>query len=65
MVRNRKRKTQIGLHDANDMKEAIDLVEKGLPLRTAAERMSVNYGTLYRYVKKKDRVWPRKLPICD
>lgn len=53
MVRNRKRKMEIGLHDANDMKEAIELVENGIPLRKAAKRKNVNYGTLYRYVKKK------------
>lgn len=53
MVRNRKRKTEIGLHDANNMKKAIELVEKAMPLRKAAERRNVNYSTLHRYVKKQ------------
>lgn len=52
MVRNWKRKAEIGLYDANDMKEAIELVEKEISLRKAAERNNANYVALYRYVKK-------------
>lgn len=50
MVLNRKRKTEIGPYDVNDIIEAIVLVEKGVPLRKAAENENVHYGTLYRYV---------------
>ncbi|XP_028159510.1 uncharacterized protein LOC114352198, partial [Ostrinia furnacalis] len=53
MVRNRKRKTDIGLHNEADMKEAVALVEGGKTLREAANLKNVNFSTLYRYCKKK------------
>lgn len=65
MVQNRQRKTDIGLQDANDMREAIEFVEKGIPLSKAAERKNMNYATLYRYVKKESPVQPRRVKIYD
>lgn len=53
MVRNRKRKTSMGLHDERAMKEAIELVENGMSYRKAAEMKNIKLVTLHRYVKKK------------
>lgn len=55
MVRNRKRKTEIGLHlhSENNMRAAIQSVEEGMSLRKAGEIKNVNYSTLCRYVKKR------------
>ncbi|KAJ8706846.1 hypothetical protein PYW07_012924 [Mythimna separata] len=55
MVRNRKRKTDYGLHSEKDMAEAILMVESGVSLRKAANEKHVNFMTLQRYVQKKKK----------
>lgn len=55
MVRNRKMKTDYGLHSEKDMAEAIQMVESGVSLRKAANEKHVNFMTLQRYVQKKNK----------
>lgn len=55
MVRNRKRKTDYGLHSEENMAEAIQMVESGISLRKAANEKHVNFMTLQRYVQKKKK----------
>ncbi|GBP43106.1 hypothetical protein EVAR_96368_1 [Eumeta japonica] len=52
MARNRKRKTDYGLHSEKDMAEAILMLESGVSLRKAANEKHVNSMTLQRYVQK-------------
>ncbi|RVE52221.1 hypothetical protein evm_003140 [Chilo suppressalis] len=52
MVRNRKRKTSIGMHTEETIKEGIDLIYEGKKIREAAKIIEVPYTTLYRYYMK-------------
>lgn len=52
MVRNRTRKTTIGLHSADLMKKGIDLILDGQKIRNVAKSLKIPYTTLYRYYKK-------------
>nr|CAH7753297.1 unnamed protein product [Callosobruchus chinensis] len=53
MVRNRERKTDRGLHSEASMREAVELVEGGMSLRTAAVLKNFKCTTLHRYVQKR------------
>nr|CAH7758966.1 unnamed protein product [Callosobruchus chinensis] len=53
MVRNRKRRTDRGTHSEASMREAVELVEGGMSLRTAAVLKNVKCTTLHRYVQKR------------
>nr|CAD7434273.1 unnamed protein product [Timema monikensis] len=64
MVRHRKRKTNMGLFSENDMRAAVDLVSKGMSLRQAAAAKNVNYGTLFRYVKKAKTNEGSEIRMC-
>lgn len=55
MVRNRKRKTSIGLHSADLMKKGIDLILDGKKIRQVAKSLNIPYTTLYRYYKKSTK----------
>ncbi|KAJ2952962.1 hypothetical protein O0L34_g7337 [Tuta absoluta] len=48
MVRNRKRKTDIGMHTEEKIKEGIDLIYEGQKIREVARIIDVPYTTLYR-----------------
>ena len=56
MVRNRQRKFTIGMFTKKSMKEAmIMVINGGVFIRRAAERMGVAKSTLHEYVKKIKR----------
>ena len=55
MVRNRQRKSIIGMFTEESMKEAVVMVNGGVSIRGAAERMGVAKSTLHDYVKKIKR----------
>lgn len=52
MVRNRQRKTTIGLHEADKIKEAIEQIKQGKKIGQVAKLMNIPYTTLYRYHSK-------------
>ncbi|KAF2898819.1 hypothetical protein ILUMI_07356 [Ignelater luminosus] len=52
-VRNRKRKSEIGLTDKATMMQAVqNILDGGLPVKQAAIRLKIPRTTLSRYVKK-------------
>ena len=56
MVRNRQRKSTIGMFTKKSMKKAVVMViNGGVSIRSAAERMGVPKSTLHEYVKKIKR----------
>ena len=56
MIRNRQRKSTIGMFTEESMKEAVVMViNGGISIRRAAERMGVAKSTLHEYVKKIKR----------
>ena len=56
MVRNRKRKSIIGMFTEESMKEAmVIIINDGVSIRGAAERMGVAKSTLHEYIKKIKR----------
>ena len=56
MIRNRQRKSTIGMFTEESMKEAVVMViNGGVFTRGAAERMGVAKSTLHEYVKKIKR----------
>ena len=53
MVRNRQRKSIIGMLTKESIEEAVVMIiNGGVCIRGAAERMGVAKSTLYEYVKK-------------
>src|SRR3978361_1339982 len=55
MVLNRKRKTERGIFNEDDMREAVLLVKQNnYSIRRAANMKNVNYTTLFRYIKRSD-----------
>ena len=53
MVRNRQRKSAIGMFTEETMKEAVVMViHSGVSIRGAAERMGIAKSILHEYVKK-------------
>lgn len=61
MVRNRERKTNIGMVNSETMREAVKAVLKDkMPIREAAREYNVSNTTLQRYVlKSKDVNWDK------
>ena len=56
MVRNRQRKSSIGMFTEDSMKEAVVMIiNGGVSIRGAAERMGVAKSMLHEYVKKIKR----------
>ena len=56
MVKNKQRKSTIGMFTEESMKEAVVVViNGGVSIRGAAERMDVAKSTLHEYVKKIKR----------
>ena len=56
MVRNRQRKSLIGMFTKESIKEAVVMViNGGVSIKSAAERMGVGESTLHEYVKKIKR----------
>jgi hypothetical protein len=54
MARGRKRKTEKGLSNENDMKAAVQLViEQKQSIRKAAERLGLKFQTVFEYVKRQ------------
>ncbi|KAF2897885.1 hypothetical protein ILUMI_08290 [Ignelater luminosus] len=53
MIRNRVRKTDRGLHSEANMRKVVELVERRMSLRNAAELKTIKSTTLHRYVQKK------------
>ena len=52
MPRNRVRKTRIGLHTEEQMRNAVQLVFYGQKIRSVAKTTRIPYTTLNRYYKK-------------
>jgi transposase len=53
MARGRKRKTEKGISNENDMKTAVQLViEQNQSIRKAAERFGLKFQTVFEYVKR-------------
>lgn len=52
MVRNRKRKTAIGIFSAEAMKQAVAMAVRGSSISEAAETHKVTRNTLHRYVQR-------------
>ena len=56
IVRNRQRKSSIGMFTKDSMKEAVVMIINGcVSIRDAAERMGVAKSILHEYVKKIKR----------
>ena len=62
MVRNRQRKSTIGMFTEESMKVAVFMViDGGVSIRGAAERMGVAKSTLHEYVKKMKKTVSSKI----